>query len=288
MTTFHFNENSKFIHKTQGKCSCADYDHIWRTLDESQFIYVTQGDLFIEQGGQHYHLQKGDYLISEKNIAYGGYKPSTAVYHWVHFDFDNSVTFSNGDKKSDFSIPKSGHIEENNSFAVLLTIMHQYSLNIAKKRVMNGMLEVVLRDLWANVTTPKQPALIDERFQPVLDYFHQNPYYNEFNDLKSMAQFFGYSEKYMIRLFNRNTGQSPMQYLATKKIQRAQEMLADTDMTVKAIAATLHYDYYYFMRLFRKKTGMTPNQFRKRVTPDCTIFIKDEQNLKNGAEDDKK
>ena len=91
-----------------------------------------------------------------------------------------------------------------------------------------------------------------------------------------MAEFFGYSEKYLIRLFKRNTGQSPLQYLITKKIQRAQEMLANSDMTVKAIAATLHYDYYYFLRLFRKKTGMTPNQFRKMIIPDFTTFINNE------------
>lgn len=57
----------------------------------------------------------------------------------------------------------------------------------------------------------------------------------------------------------------------------AQKMLADTDMTVKAIAATLHYDYYYFIRLFRKKTGMTPHQFRSAIVPDCTVFVKEDK-----------
>ena len=88
-----------------------------------------------------------------------------------------------------------------------------------------------------------------------------------------MAAYFGYSEKYLIYLFKRNTGQSPLQYLTAKKIQRAEEMLAGSDMTVKGIASMLHYDYYYFMRLFRKSTGMTPTQYRKAVIPDWRDYL---------------
>ena len=275
MRIFNFCKNASFIYKTQGQSHCVNYFHIWRSLNECQFFYVEEGELNIEQNGKRFDLKKGDYLITEKNLDYGGYKESTCLFRWVHFDFvDNDVFFSDCAEEGCFSMPKTGHVEEDGNLLVLLVLMQQYSLNPAKKEVMNSFLGTIIRDLWATVSVHNEPAKKDIRFQPVLDYFHNNPYYNEVHDLKSMAEFFGYSEKYLIRLFKRNTGQSPLQYLTTKKIQRAQEMLAKSDMTVKAIAAALHYDYYYFMRLFRKKTGMTPNQFRKTIVPDFTTFVK--------------
>ena len=274
MRIFNFNKNALFIYKSQGQSHCVNYFHIWRSLNECQFFYVEEGELNIEQNGKRFDLKKGDYLITEKNIDYGGYKESTTVFRWVHFDFfDNDAFFSDCNEEGCFSIPQTGHIEQSENILVLLVLMQQYSLNLAKKEVMNSFLGTIIRDLWSIVTFGNEPVRKDIRFQPVLDYFHNNPYYNEVCDLKSMAEFFGYSEKYLIRLFKRNTGQSPLQYLTTKKIQRAQEMLTNSNMTVKAIAATLHYDYYYFLRLFRKKTGMTPNQFRKSIVPDFTSFI---------------
>lgn len=278
MRYFHFNKNTVFSHRTQGKSRNKEHLHIWRSIDECELFFVVEGDVYIEQGGEKFHLQKGDYLITEQNVDYGGYKPITGAFHWVHFVYNRAdAYFSDEEGGSDFCLPKTGHIEESGSFTVLLVLMQQYSLNLSKKPVMDHLLGALLRDLWVTVTTKKRHTRKDERFQPILDYFHQNPYYNEVHDLKSMAEFFGFSEKYLIRLFKRNTGQSPLQYLTGKKIQRAQEMLADTDMTVKAIATTLHYDYYYFMRLFRKKTGMTPNQFRNTIVPDCTVFVEEDK-----------
>jgi len=59
-----------------------------------------------------------------------------------------------------------------------------------------------------------------------------------------------------------------MQYFLSKKIMRAEQMLAESDKTVKSIASILEYDYYYFMRFFKNKTGMTPMQYRKSIIPD--------------------
>ena len=88
-----------------------------------------------------------------------------------------------------------------------------------------------------------------------------------------MADFFGYSEKYLIRLFKRNTGRRPMQFFIDKKIKRAEEMLSNTNLSVKQIAEMLHYDYYYFMRLFKKRTGVSPTKFRKFVIPNWKSYL---------------
>jgi AraC-like DNA-binding protein len=64
-------------------------------------------------------------------------------------------------------------------------------------------------------------------------------------------------------LFKEHTGLSPYQYHLELKIQRAREMLRDTDLLVKEIADMLRFQsVYHFSALFKKKTGMSPSQWR--------------------------
>ncbi|BCW64647.1 hypothetical protein StoSoilB22_36200 [Arthrobacter sp. StoSoilB22] len=60
------------------------------------------------------------------------------------------------------------------------------------------------------------------------------------------------------------TGVGPKELLIQLRIQRAQSLLADTDLPVQRIASLTGYDdAAYFSRLFTKKTGSSPSQFRR-------------------------
>lgn len=60
------------------------------------------------------------------------------------------------------------------------------------------------------------------------------------------------------------TGVGPKELIIQLRIQRAQSLLADTDLPVQRIASLTGYDdAAYFSRLFTKKTGSSPSQFRR-------------------------
>ncbi|MGX8695274.1 MAG: helix-turn-helix domain-containing protein [Prevotella sp.] len=72
------------------------------------------------------------------------------------------------------------------------------------------------------------------------------------------------TKTYFIKLFKREFGIPPMQYVNKKKVERAQFMLFTTDKAIKELAYTLGFsDYNYFIRMFRKQTGSTPVYRRK-------------------------
>jgi len=61
------------------------------------------------------------------------------------------------------------------------------------------------------------------------------------------------------------TGMSPHQYRLEVVIRQAKELLQDTDLSVKGIAAMLRFsDQYYFAKFFKRKTGTTPTDWRTR------------------------
>lgn len=87
----------------------------------------------------------------------------------------------------------------------------------------------------------------------------QNNYCSRLS-LNDLADYFGYTASYINRIFKKELGLSPLQYITDLKIQRAKELLrSDTGMDIKEIAACIGYeDARYFSRVFKNETGMTP------------------------------
>ncbi len=274
MRSFYFKYNIKLSHIASGRGIVTDV-HITRTLDECELFLMIDGVANIRQGNEEYVLNKGDYLLTERNIEYGGSGPMSGEFHWLHFAYhDGEAFFADEPPVGEYlQIPKRGHLCDGDALSVLDILIEQYAKNDSKKAVTDALVRALLIDLSKSVDGVAAPRSKDKRFQPIIDYFHCNPHINDFHDVKGMAEFFGYNERYLIRLFKKNTGMSPHEYLTEKKILRAQEMLADSNMAIKEIAGILNYDYYYFMRLFRKATGMSPTEFRKRVIPDWGPYV---------------
>ena len=82
-------------------------------------------------------------------------------------------------------------------------------------------------------------------------------------DLEELADIAFVTKTYLIRLFKKHFGISPLQYINQKKVERAQLLLITEDMLVKEVAAALGFlDYAYFTRMFKKSTGKTPQEYR--------------------------
>ena len=78
-----------------------------------------------------------------------------------------------------------------------------------------------------------------------------------------LAEAVGASEDYLARIFHRDLGISPWDYLNRYRVHRAGQMLRSCDESVKAIAARVGFqDQAYFTRIFRKITGRSPREFR--------------------------
>ncbi len=64
-------------------------------------------------------------------------------------------------------------------------------------------------------------------------------------------------------VFREITGVSPNKYLMTLRINRAKELLAETDMSVADISTFLGFSSLsYFIRIFKKHTASTPLNYR--------------------------
>src|SRR5262245_60916147 len=81
--------------------------------------------------------------------------------------------------------------------------------------------------------------------------------------LEELARQAGFSPQHMNRIFHRALGSTPLKYLTRLKIERAAELLIETNRTVETIAASVGFeDPYYFSRVFKREVGRSPAAFR--------------------------
>jgi AraC-like DNA-binding protein len=82
--------------------------------------------------------------------------------------------------------------------------------------------------------------------------------------LQSVAQAVRLSRSQFIVLFRERTGQSFVEYVTQLRLERACELLRETQWTAHYICAMTGFKApAYFHRLFRRKMGMTPLQYRQ-------------------------
>lgn len=90
-------------------------------------------------------------------------------------------------------------------------------------------------------------------------------HYDEPNPVSAMAKLSGLSERAFLRRFRRATGQSPVEYVQTLRVEEAKHMLEKTVLTIDEIAAEVGYsEPSSFRAAFRKHVRLTASSYRKK------------------------
>ena len=127
--------------------------------------------------------------------------------------------------------------------------------------------ETELVELFGRMLTPGNPLPHRSSLliKHALAYLHQH--YHHQITRRQVAQAAGMSEDYLSRLFHRELGLSPWDYLNRLRIQQAKERLRESDDSIQVVARRVGFhDRAYFSRIFRKLTGVPPQAFRE--SPD--------------------
>ena len=81
--------------------------------------------------------------------------------------------------------------------------------------------------------------------------------------MKEMAELCHLSPSYFSRTFNKETGESFVNYISSRRIQLAKELLRDTGKSITQIADEVGYDNIsHFIAVFKRTEGVTPSVYR--------------------------
>ena len=81
--------------------------------------------------------------------------------------------------------------------------------------------------------------------------------------LDQAAEAMGMSSFYFSRFFRTSYNQTFLEYLTAYRIDRAVELLQQTDIPVREIAVRVGYtDANYITKVFKRHLGVTPTEYR--------------------------
>lgn len=87
--------------------------------------------------------------------------------------------------------------------------------------------------------------------------------------LNQVAAYVALSSSHFSMIFSRETGETFIEYLTRRRIQKAMELLRTTSLPAKEVAFDVGYNnQHYFYLVFKKVNGVSPTEFRLTTRPN--------------------
>jgi AraC family transcriptional regulator len=117
----------------------------------------------------------------------------------------------------------------------------------------------------APIEEPKG-QLTDQQMRRVVDFVQAHLDQNL--SLEALARQTGFSPYYFARLFRQTTGASPHQFVLRQRVERAQLLLKEREVSLAQVATACGFtDQSHLTQIFKRHVGLTPRAYQR----DCFI-----------------
>ncbi|WP_184549696.1 helix-turn-helix domain-containing protein [Mucilaginibacter sp. FT3.2] len=124
------------------------------------------------------------------------------------------------------------------------------------------LLQLVSMFLTPELFLLEDKSIIHSKISDAINYIQTNLHQNI--TVTQLAKRANHNADYFSRLFFENTGERPLTYIQSKRIERAQLLLTTTNLPFYDIAAETGFETLsYFSRIFKNITGQTPGAYKK-------------------------
>lgn len=280
-------------------CGRVRYQEPWlhfeRTINEYVMYVVRDGEMFIEENGEQYHLRSGDCLLLEPGLRHVGYQAAPCDYYYAHFTHGEFFRVQDEEKAIDelmnkrritlisynldidpptdsiTYLPKRYCFHNREFRAALNTMVECYDMREEHYRsrvstMLHGFLlqiahENLLNYNNRNTHRVKRSEIIAEE---IVKYINQN--YSAPLTSREIEERFEVNFDYINRVVSEITGYTIFAYLNDVRIRAAKQLIATTNLPFSKIAELVGIeDRYYFSKLFRRITGMTATDYFKKT-----------------------
>ena len=117
-------------------------------------------------------------------------------------------------------------------------------------------------DFASKMNSLRKEIIFSKHIIHCIDYISEH--LNESISINQIADYVHINETYLSKLFKKETAITIGEYIQTKKIEVAENMLKYSNFSCVEIANYLAFSSHsYFIQVFKKHTDLTPNAYRK-------------------------
>ncbi|MNB79931.1 Arabinose operon regulatory protein [compost metagenome] len=266
-----------YMENVEVHVTAAGYNQVWTdwreldyTPDYNKFYLICEGEGWLKIGDTEFTPQPGEWFLMPQGVKQSFSYTSGPRYtkYWCHFTarigernlFDLLQTPVWIGKEQD-----SAPIE---LFRELLKY-HKDSSITGPLLVKSAMLRLISYYLERSAVTPQglSTAAVSEPLQQVISHIQR--FYHRNLTIEELAEQAHLQPNYFIRVFKRQFGTSPIQYINKKRLEEAKLLLVTTNLLLSEIGERVGIpDISYLSRTFKAATGFSPTAYRLTFSPE--------------------
>jgi AraC-like DNA-binding protein len=261
-----------------------------RRLLDYLLMYVQEGEMIANVEGREEAFRAGEFCLIQPGELHSLEGPSVTITPYVHLD----VFYDPGREKS--FVVRSGRVDVSGSAALMQprleavtgvsvptkfvpAIPSQFRDTMLKtigtwqRRDFLGQLEShhLASGLVLEMLRSYSPGGADSPDRPeFLNWItsHMSLHLSEPLSVADMAERAGLSPSRFSRVFRDRFGSPPHRFLLHLRVQRAQDLLQHTGLTMRQISAQCGFsDVHHFAKTFKRVSGQTPGTYRWDIDP---------------------
>ncbi len=236
----------------------AGYHLVRSRYDSFLILMVDKGRMELTLGGKSIPVSTGSIALIDCYAPHEYTATEDTSTLWIHFDGPFARAYFDAIRKERGSV----HIPSDfrKSYTTLLRLFAAFQNGrIPGEAALSLTITSLLGEMLDTAPTANaSPRGIPQATAYISEHFSQKVTLEELSDLA------GFSPYYFTRLFKKETGLTPHQYLISTRLSAARYMLGNTGLSVAEVATSCGFeDESAFISTFRKWEGITPAKYRK-------------------------
>lgn len=230
--------------------------HMTRICSQDVLIMVFDGVLRFTEDGVPVEVKSGEYYIQRSGLLQeGNFESDSPAYFFIHF-------------KGQFKdcknvLPLRGRIDFDELFP-LFRKLEELIFSGGTKVEKASVVYQILTSLKNSTDVPKQSRMVMKAVSAVSSDFRKN------YSVEELANICGYNENYFIKAFKKETGKTPYAYINGMKIEKAKQLLLNSDASLAQISLECGFGAYInFYKSFIKAEGVPPLEWKKKLANIC-------------------
>lgn len=255
-----------YLHRC-GRFVCTrEYRIVRSNFNSYLLFYVEKGSMRIENEGKKYLVQAGDGGIINCHFphAYIAAEDDT-VFIWAHFDGSNTQQFyeeiaQRG--RAVFHLPEKNILKDNlEAILDLHRQSHSFQGVMLEPEISMKLNGILCGLLFMSEEDGTVGEVRNQTISKAIQYIRKH--YKECIGVKDVAEEVGLSLYHFSRLFKKETGCAPHDFIVIMRMNAAKKLLKTTELSIEEIALKIGYEYSAsFVNAFTRRVGVTPKKFR--------------------------
>lgn len=251
--------------------SSAKYGGDWHSTPHthncSELFYVTggKGQFFIE--GKVFQVSSNDLVIVNPNVEHTEIGVNASPLEYIVLGVEGLELSVNGEQDEQYCIVNFRNMRENILFYLQNMLQEIEEKAPGYEMICQDLMDVLVIHLMrqTNFSTTLTPIRKSSSKLCATVRRYIDEHFRENLSLDMLAQICHVNKYYMVHAFSEEYSISPINYMVSKRIEEAKQLLKNDDYTLGIISRMLGFSSpSYFSQTFKKMTGMSPIDYRKQ------------------------